>query len=175
MKKILLLMISILLPTLSFGSSFFMLTGGSGGESRSTSYGIESGGEIQTGFDDEVIMFGAGISIAYSDDMPSMSGIFVPGTGIKALKEYNDGNEYEVYITFGDEFMPGLYAVGGVGYAMQQKGYVALTDHGYVQLKSETEDRGTLLFGIRYLKSHFTGSLGYDLRRGMTLGVGVSF
>ena len=163
MKKIIFsALVFLLLPVISHGAGYVLVNYGSGGEVDGPSYGLEMGGIFLSPYHPNGGAFsvGLGISIADTDEDPPD----VPA------KEYNDGNEQEVYAAFGAEITPAFFGVAGIGYASQD---IVKPDGGPGD--SDTDTNVSWMLGVRYVVEWFNIGVGYHDRRGVMAGFGVAF
>jgi hypothetical protein len=165
MKKIIsITLVLMVLPLISHGAGYVLANYGDGGKVDASSYGLELGGIFLSPYHPNggAFSLGIGASIANTNEHPSSS-----FTG-----KSNDGNEQEIYVSFGAEIVPAFFGVVGVGYASQDtKTYNAST----LTTSSGTDRFGTWMLGMRYVVESFNIGLGYDYRRGVTASLGVAF
>lgn len=160
MKKIIFPMLFLILyPMLSHGAGYVFASYGSGGEVDGPSYGLEMGGIFLSPYHPNGGAFsvGVGISIADTDEDPPDD----------PAREYNDGNEQEVYAAFGAEITPAFFGVAGIGYASQ--------DIVKPEEESDTDSNVSWMLGVRYVVEWFNIGVGYHSRRGVMAGFGVAF
>ena len=163
MKKIIFsALVFLLLPVISHGAGYVLANYGSGGEVDGPSYGLEMGGIFLSPYHPNGGAFsvGLGISIADTDEDPPD----VPA------KEYNDGNEQEVYAAFGAEITPAFFGVAGIGYASQD-----IVKPDGASGDSDTDTNVSWMLGVRYVVEWFNIGVGYHNRRGVMAGFGVAF
>jgi hypothetical protein len=163
MKKIILITLAMMvLPVISHGAGYILANYGDGGKVHASSYGLELGGIFLSPYHPHggAFSLGIGASIANTDENQSSS-----FTG-----KFKDGNEQEIYASFGAEIVPAFFGVVGVGYASQD----TKTNNGN-GTSSGTDNFGTWMLGMRYVVKSFDIGLGYDYRRGVTATLGVAF
>lgn len=164
MKKIILsALVFLLFPVISHGAGYVLANYGSGGEVDGPSYGLEMGGIFLSPYHPNggALSVGLGISIADTDeDPPAMP-----------TKEYNDGNEQEVHVSFGGEITPAFFGVAGIGYASQD----IVKPDGAGGKDSDTDNYVSWMLGMRYVIEWFNFGVGYHNRRGVMAGFGVAF
>jgi hypothetical protein len=161
MKKIILItLVMIVLPVISHGAGYVLANYGDGGKVHASSYGLELGGIFLSPYHPNggAFSLGIGASIANTDEHPSSS---FPG-------KFKDGNEQEIYASFGAEIVPAFFGVVGAGYASQDT-------KTYNPTGSSTDNFGTWMLGMRYVVKSFNIGLGYDYRRGVMASLGVAF
>ncbi|MCU0575864.1 MAG: hypothetical protein MUD15_03445 [Desulfobacterota bacterium] len=166
MKKIIFpALFLMLVPSFSHGAGYVQVNCGSGGEVDGISYGLEMGGIFLSPYHPNggAFSMGLGISIADTDEDPPAA----------PLKKYNDGNEQEIYASFGAEITPAFFGVAGIGYASQD---IVKPGTGLDNIKeTDTETNASWLFGMRYVVEWFNIGVGYHSRRGIMAGIGVAF
>lgn len=180
MKRLLtaLAVLLVLVPTLCSAEGYVMVNYGIGGDIDEPSLGVEMGGIFLFRLHPEggAISFGLGVSVADTDeDIPPAALPPVPSPAYDLLTEYNDGNEQEVYLSFGAEMIPALFAVGGVGYASQDTVLVGRSGDQFYEVGSESDNNVTWMLGMRYIIQGLNVGLGYHSRRGILAGVGIAF
>jgi hypothetical protein len=167
MKKIILITLVIaVLPMISHGAGYVLANYGNGGKVHASSYGVELGGIFLSPYHPNGGAFSVGIgaSMAKTNEHPS-SGF---------IGKANDGNEQEIYASFGAEIVPAFFGVVGVGYASQDT--KTHNESNSAQTNATGSDNfGTWMLGMRYVVKSFDIGLGYDYRRGVTASLGVAF
>jgi hypothetical protein len=167
MKKIILItLVIVVLPMISHGAGYVLANYGNGGKVHASSYGFEFGGIFLSPYHPNggAFSLGIGASMAKTDEHPS-SGF---------IGKANDGNEQEIYASFGAEIVPAFFGVVGVGYASQDTKTHNESDSTQTT-GSGTDNFGTWMLGMRYVVKSFDIGLGYDYRRGVTASLGVAF
>ncbi len=165
MKKIILGMLLVFLPAISHGAGYIIADYATGGRIDAQSLGLEMGAIFLSPYHPNGGAFsvGLGISVADTDeDPPSES---------DHPEKFNDGNEQEIYASFGAEIVPAFFGVVGVGYATQD---VVKFDSS-LNRGSETDNNISLMLGMRYILEGFNIGLGFDSRRGVMASLGVAF
>lgn len=165
MKKIIFTtLVLMVLPMISHGAGYVLANYGDGGKVHDSSYGIELGGIFLSPYHPNggAFSLGIGASIATTNEHPSSS----------SIGKFNDGNEQEIYASFGAEIVPAFFGVVGVGYASQDTKTRNASDS---TTSSGTDSFGTWMLGMRYVVKSFDVGLGYDYRRGVTASLGVAF
>ncbi len=178
-KKILLIILFISLPLTASASVYVLGTYGSGGEIDESSLGLEMGAIFLSYLHPTggALSVGLGISAANSDENPpSIAYPLIPGTKAIWSKDYNDGDEQEVYLSLGAEIVPSLFLVVGGGYSRQDKVNIIGTSSGQMyEASNTTEHHGTFSLQFRYAIEGITFGLGYHSRRGVLVGLGLAF
>lgn len=164
MKKIIFsALVLLVLPAISHGAGYVLATYGSGGEVDGPSYGLEMGGIFLSPYHPQggALSLGLGISVADTDEDPPA----IP------TRTYNDGNEQEVYASFGAEITPAFFGVAGIGHASQD-----IVKPGTASdREKDTDSNVTYMLGVRYAMQWFNIGVGYHSRRGVMAGLGVAF
>jgi len=165
MKKILLGMLLVFLPVICHGAGYIIADYAVGGRIDAPSLGLEMGAIFLSPYHPNGGAFsvGLGASIADTDENP-------PSFSDHPEK-FNDGNEQEIYASFGAEIVPALFGVAGVGYAAQDVvKFDTLGDR-----HSETDNNISFMFGMRYILEGIDIGLGFHSRRGVMASLGVAF
>jgi hypothetical protein len=165
MKKIILVMLLVFLPVISHGAGYVIADYAVGGRIDAPSLGLEMGAIFLSPYHPNggAFSLGLGISVADTDEDPSS---FSDHPG-----KFNDGNEQEIYASFGAEIVPAFYAVAGVGYATQD---VVKFDTS-LSRDSETDNNISFMLGMRYILEGINIGLGFHSRRGVMASLGVAF
>ena len=178
-KRFILFVVFICLPLNASASGYVLGTYGSGGEIDESSFGVEMGAIFLSYIHPTggAFSLGLGISVANSDENPpSLTYPLLPGTRAVWSKDYNDGNEQEIYISLGAEIVPSLFLVVGGGFSRQDKVNIIGTSSGQMcEASDTTEHHGTFSLQFRYAIEGITFGLGYHTRRGVIAGLGVAF
>lgn len=164
MKKIVLWsLLVVFCPMASHGAGYIFANYGNGGKVSEPSYGVEVGGIFLSPYHPNggALSIGIGASIADTDEDPPID---TSGSG-----KYNDGNEQEIYASFGAEIVPAFFGVVGLGYSFQ-----SIKDSNS-DAGSSDDDNFTWMLGMRYVVKWLNMGLGYDYRRGVIAGIGVAF
>ncbi len=167
MKKIIsITLVLMVLPMISQGAGYVLANYGDGGKVNASSYGLELGEIFLSPYHPNggAFSLGIGASIANTNEHPSSN-----FTG-----KANDGNEQEIYASFGAEIVPAFFGVVGVGYASQDT-KTHNESNSTLTTGSGTDRFGTWMLGMRYVVQSFDIGLGYDYRRGVTASLGVAF
>ena len=154
-----------LIPGLSYGAGYVIGTYGFGGSMDDISWGAELGGVFLSDLHPTggALSGGFGFSVGETeDDVPSTH---------PTPKKYDDGNEYEGYVTCGAELAPGFFGTVGLGYATQK--VVTIAHAG--EIDSETEKYVTGMIGLRYVMQGFSAGIGFHTRRGIVVSAGIAF
>jgi hypothetical protein len=161
MKKIILGMLLVLLPVISYGAGYVIADYAVGGRIDAPSLGLEMGAIFLSPYHPNggAFSLGLGISLADTDENP-------PSFSDHPRK-YNDGNEQEIYASFGAEIVPAFFGVAGVGYATQD----VVKPGG----SSQTDNNVSLMLGMRYILEGIDIGLGFHSRRGVMASLGVAF
>jgi hypothetical protein len=180
MKRLLtvLAVLLLLFPTVCAAEGYVLVNYGLGGKIDEPSLGVEMGGIFLSSLhpDGGALSFGLGVSIADTDeDIPSAALPGVPTPAYDLLAEYNDGSEQEVYVSFGAEMIPALFAVAGVGYASQDTVLIGRSGEQYYEVDSESDNNVSWMLGMRYIIQGLNVGLGFHSRRGVMAGLGVAF
>jgi len=168
----------LLLPYAAYCSGYILATYGTGGDIDDSSVGIEMGAIFLSDLHPTggALSFGLGVSLANSDENPPS--LAYPNSTNKAIwsKDYNDGDEEEVYLSAGAEIVPSLFLVIGGGYATQDIVTIMADSTGQMyKISDTTEHHGSAMLQIRYAIEGFTFGLGYHSRRGIIAGAGIAF
>ena len=160
-KMIFWTLLLICIPMVSHGAGYVFANYGNGGKVGEASYGLEVGGIFLSPYHPTggAFSIGIGASIADTDEEPGDAS----GSG-----KYNDGNEQEIYASFGAEIVPAFFGVAGLGYSFQN-----IKDA--TGSSSSDDDNVTWMLGMRYVVKWMNLGLGYDYRRGVVAGVGLAF
>jgi hypothetical protein len=165
----------VFLPGVCAASGYFLVNYGIGGDIDEPSLGIELGGIFLSSLHPSggAMSFGLGVSVGDTDENPpSAPATFSPLTN---LREYNDGNEYEITATFGAEMIPALFAVGGIGYATQDTVTIGSFGGQLYEQDTGTDKNTSWMLGMRYVREGLNIGLGFHTRRGIMAGVGIAF
>lgn len=178
MKRLLtaLTVLLVLVPTLCSAEGYVMVNYGIGGDIDEPSLGVEMGGIFLSRLHPEggAVSFGLGVSVADTDeDIPAT--VFSPPAGFDQFIEYNDGNEQEVYVSFGAEIIPALFAVTGMGYASQDTVTIGRFGGQNFEVDSESDNNISWMLGLRYVIQGLNAGVGFHSRRGVMVGLGVAF
>jgi hypothetical protein len=159
MKRFFLITLMIFLPMISHGAGYVIADYATGGRIDAQSLGLEMGAIFLSPYHPNggAFSLGLGISVADTDEKPPS----------KPQKKYNDGNEEEVYLSFGGEMVPAFFAVAGVGYASQ---HIVKPESS-----SETDNNISWMLGMRYILEAIDIGLGVHSRRGVMASLGVAF
>jgi hypothetical protein len=165
MKRFFLITLMVFLPMISHGAGYVIADYASGGEIDAQSIGLEMGAIFLSPYHPNggAFSLGLGISIADTDENPPS---FSNHQG-----KINDGNEQEVYASFGAEIVPAFFGVAGVGYATQD---VVKFDTSQ-ERSSETDNNISWMLCMRYVLEGLNMGLGYHSRRGVMASLGVAF
>jgi hypothetical protein len=165
MKRFFLITLMIFLPMISHGAGYVIADYATGGRIDAQSLGLEMGAIFLSPYHPNGGAFsvGLGVSIADTDENP-------PSFSDHQMK-FNDGNEQEVYASFGAEIVPAFFGVAGVGYATQSiVKFDTLGDR-----HSETDNNISWMLGMRYILEAIDIGLGVHSRRGVMASLGVAF
>jgi hypothetical protein len=164
MKKIILGMLLVFLPVISHGAGYVIADYATGGRIDAQSLGLEMGAIFLSPYHPNggAFSLGLGISVADTDENPPSYS--------DHLRKFNDGNEEEVYASFGAEIVPAFFGVAGVGYASQD--VVKFDTEGR---HSETDNNISWMLGMRYILEGIDIGLGVHSRRGVMASLGVAF
>jgi hypothetical protein len=168
----------VFFPSVCAAEGYVMVNYGTGGEVDEPSLGVEIGGIFLSPLHPAggAVSFGLGVSVADTDEsMPSTTLPPSPAPDYDLLARYNDGNEQEVYMSFGAELVPALFAVAGVGYASWDTVLVGRSGEQYYEVDTKGENEVSWSLGMRYIVQGLNVGLGYHSRRGILAGVGVAF
>ncbi|MCD6570316.1 MAG: hypothetical protein J7L53_06400 [Deltaproteobacteria bacterium] len=177
-RIILILSVILLFPGICLASGYVLATYGTGGdEIDGPSLGIELGGIFLSDLHPTggAFSFGLGISVGDSDEDPPSIAKLPLGSPVTGLIDYNDGNEQEVYLSFGAEMTPALFGVAGIGYTSQKIVTIGLTDGTLYEVDDETDNNISGMLQIRYAWEGFTLGIGYHSRRGAIASLGIAF
>ena len=162
MKKIILGMLLVFLPVICQGAGYIIADYAVGGRIDGPSLGLEMGAIFLSPYHPNGGAFSVGLGASIADTDEDVSDH--PG-------KFNDGNEQEIYASFGAEIVPALFGVAGVGYAAQDVVKVD-TEGGR---HSETDNNISFMFGMRYILEGIDIGLGFHSRRGVMASLGVAF
>jgi hypothetical protein len=178
-KRIILILSAVLIfPGICLGSGYVLATYGTGGdEIDGSSLGIELGGIFLSDFHPTggAFSLGLGISVGDSDEDPPSVAKLPPGGSVAGIIDYNDGNEQEVYLSFGAEITPALFGVVGIGYTSQKIVTIGLSDGTLYEVDDETDNNISGMLQARYACEWFTLGIGYHSRRGVIASLGIAF
>jgi len=165
------------IPCICHGAGYALFTYGVGGEIDEPSYAIELGGIYLSNLHPTggAFSFGLGVSIGDTDENPPSASAAPSGTNFRNLRDYNDGNEQEVFLSLGAEMVPAIYAVVGFGYSNQDEVTIGVADDEIFEVDSETKHFVPWMIGVRYVREFFTVGVGYHARRGVTASIGIAF
>lgn len=158
-------LVFMVLPLISHSAGYVLATYGNGGEVSNPSYGMELGGIFLSPYHPRGGAFSLGIGASIADteeDQPSIS-----SGDLKA----NDGNEQEIYASFGAEIVPAFFGVVGLGYSTQKINSINSSGN----TGTENDNNFAWMIGMRYAVQWIDMSLGYDNRRGIVAGIGLAF
>ena len=156
------ILMALLIPAVSQGAGYVVGTYGLGGEMGEPSAGLEIGAIFLSDLHPTggAFSLGIGISIGGTDESPPSTYPPTSPISIRTLVEYNDGNEQAVCLCAGTELTPGLFAIGGLGYATQNVVTIAYAPDGWYQVDSEDDTYVPWLVGIRYAVEGLVMGLG---------------
>ena len=112
----------VILPAVCQAEGYVLVNYGIGGDIDEPRLGVEIGGIFLSYLHPTggALSLGIGISAGDTDeDPPSALLPTAPAPTYDALRDFNDGNEQEVYVSFGAEMVPSFFGVAGLGYASQ--------------------------------------------------------
>lgn len=170
--------IALSLPLMCHGAGYVCANYAVGGKIDEPSLGIELGGIFLSSLHPTggALSVGLGVSIADTDeDPPSAEEPPVTEPVYSVLRDYNDGNEQEVTLTFGAEMIPALFAVAGVGYASQDVTTIGTAGDQRYEVDSETDTNISFMVGLRYVIHGLNAGIGYHSRRGVMASLGIAF
>lgn len=178
LKKIVLIVgVALMVPGMSFAAGYVIGTYGFGGSMDDISWGAEIGAVFLSDLHPtgDALSIGVGFSVGETDEsIPSTSDLVLSGPA-DAVKDYNDGNEYEGYVSCGAELIPSIFGTLGVGYSRQKVMTVARQGDVYYETDSDTEYHVTGMLWMRYVREGFSAGIGFHSRRGVMLGLGLAF
>jgi|GEM_PF-313258 len=178
-RIILILSVVLIFPGICLGSGYVLATYAPGGnEIDGASLGIELGGIFLSDLHPTggAFSLGLGISIGDSDEGPPSVPKLLPGGSVTGLIDYNDGNEQEVYLSFGAEITPALFGVVGIGYASQKVVTIGADGGGtWYEVDDETDNNISGMLQVRYAWEGVTLGIGYHSRRGVIASLGIAF
>lgn len=176
-KMALIIGVALMIPGISFAAGYVIGTYGFGGSMDDLSWGAEIGAVFLSDLHPtgDALSIGVGFSVGETDDSaPSTSDLSLSGSA-DAVKDYDDGNEYEGYLSCGAELIPSLFGTLGVGYSRQKVLTVARQGNEYYETDSDTEYHVTGMLGLRYVMQGFSAGIGFHSRRGVMLNLGLAF
>ena len=179
MKKFILgALMVVFIPAVCQAEGYVIVNYGIGGEIDEPSLGVEMGGIFLSYLHPTggALSLGIGISAGDTDeDSPSALSPPSPAPAYDALRDYNDGNEQEVYISFGAEMIPSFFGVAGLGYASQNTVTIGTSGVQNYEIGSDKDKFVTWMLGMRYIVEGVNVGLGYHSRRGILASLGIAF
>jgi len=178
-KRIILIISTILIfPGICLASGYVLATYAPGGdEIDGPSLGIELGGISLSDLHPTggAFSLGLGISVGDSDEDPPSVAKLPPGGPVTGIIGYNDGNEQEVYLSFGAEITPALFGVVGIGYTSQKIVTIGISDGTFYEVDDETDNNISGMLQVRYAREGLILGVGYHSRRGVIASLGIAF
>ncbi len=177
-RSILVVFLCMFIPALCQAEGYVFVNYGIGGEIDEPSLGVEMGGIFLSYLHPTggALSLGIGVSVGDTDeDPPSGSVPLTPAPSYTSLKDYNDGNEQEVYLSFGAEMTPSFFAVAGLGYASQNTATIGVFEGQAYEVDTDKDKNVTWMLGMRYVIEGLNLGLGYHSRRGILAGLGIAF
>ncbi len=168
----------MLIPAVCAAEGYVQVNYGIGGKIDDPSLGVELGGIFLSNLHPEggAFSFGLGVSVADTDEsIPSAVLPPTPAPAYESLRDFNDGNEQEVYVSFGAEIIPALFAVTGMGYASQDTVTIGRFGGQNFEVDSESDNNISWMLGLRYVIQGLNAGVGFHSRRGVMVGLGVAF
>ena len=168
----------VILPAVCQAEGYVIVNYGIGGDIDEPSLGVEIGGIFLSYLHPTggALSFGIGISAGDTDeDPPSASLPPAPAPAYDALRDFNDGNEQEVYVSFGAEMVPSFFGVAGLGYASQNTTTIGTSGGQDYEVDTDKDKNITWMLGMRYIVEGINVGLGYHSRRGILASLGIAF
>jgi len=178
MKRFFLITLLVFLPAISQGAGYVIASYADGGDLHEPSLGLELGGIFLSPLHPTggAFSLGLGISVADTDeDPPRAEPLPVVVPAFDSRKEYKDGTEQEVYVSFGGELIPSFFAVGGIGYASQDVVDIGTSSGQRYKIGSDTDTNVTWMLCMRYVLEGLNMGIGYHSRRGVMASLGIAF
>ena len=170
----------VFIPAVCQAEGYVIVNYGIGGEIDEPSLGVEIGGIFLSYLHPAggPLSLGIGVSVGDTDeDPPSASSppAPAPAPAYDAIRDFNDGNEQEVYVSFGAELVPSFFGVAGLGYASQNTTTIGTSGGQNYETGTDTDKNVTWMLGMRYIIEGINVGLGYHSRRGILASLGIAF
>lgn len=180
MKKFLIIIAIMLfcVPAVCLAEGYVLVNYGMGGDIDEPSIGVEMGGIFLSYLHPTggALSLGIGISVGDTDeDSPSASPPPSPAPAYSTVREFNDGNEQEVYLSFGAEIIPSFFGVASLGYANQNTTTIGVSGTENYEIGTGEDKNITWMLGMRYVIEGLNMGLGYHSRRGILVSLGIAF
>lgn len=179
MKKFLIAVIMVVfVPAVCLAEGYVLVNYGIGGEIDEPSLGVEMGGIFLSYLHPTggALSLGIGISVGDTDeDPPSASIPPAPAPAYDSIHEFNDGNEQEVYLSFGAEMVPSFFGVAALGYANQNTTTIGVSGGDSYEIDTDKDRNVTWMLGMRYVIEGLNMGLGFHSRRGILASLGIAF
>ncbi len=171
-------LIILFIPAICQAEGYVVLNYGIAGEIDEPSLGVEIGGIFLSYLHPTggALSLGIGISAGDTDeDPPTASSPPAPAPAYDAVRDFNDGSEQEVYVSFGAEMVPSFFGIAGLGYASQNTTTIGTSGGQNYEIDTGTDKNVTWMLGMRYIVEGINVGLGYHSRRGILASLGVAF
>ena len=179
MKNFLIAVVMItFVPAVCLAEGYVLVNYGIGGEIDEPSLGVEMGGIFLSYLHPTggALSLGIGISVGDTDeDPPSAALPPSPAPAYSSVRDLNDGNEQEVYLSFGAEIVPSFFGIAALGYANQNITTIGVSGLDNYEIDTDKDKNVTWMLGMRYIIEGLNMGLGYHSRRGILASLGIAF